>query len=231
MKSLPIPRVPLFAYKGKPYLVTVCHFTDWIEYDELSDTLSSTIVAATRVHFTRFGIPTWVIMDNGPQLISKEYKAFSSAYGFSHTTSFFTILYPLQCRAEAAVKVCKNMLKKCVGPDLAKLMYRNTPQQGYTYSPAQCMFSRHTCTTLSVGVSGLSPTTVDPSVAHQDLSSCRQASKLYYDRHAIVSSDDVPLGAPAYAKSSPTFRGTPWKYGVVVDKPAPLSYVIRSQDG
>ena len=73
MKSLPIPRVPfemvsqdLFAYKGKPYLVTVCHFTDWIEYDELSDTLSSTIVAATR-----FGIPTWVSTDNGPQFFSR----------------------------------------------------------------------------------------------------------------------------------------------------------------
>ena len=77
--------------------------------------------------------------------------------------------------AEAAVKVCKNMLKKCDDPDLAMLMYRNTPQQGYTYSPAQRMFSRHTCTTLSVGVSGLSPTTVDPSVARQDLSSRRPA--------------------------------------------------------
>ena len=42
-------------------------------------------------------------------------------------------------KAESAVKFAKNILKKSCHEDpyLALLVYRNTPQQGHTYSPAQ----------------------------------------------------------------------------------------------
>ena len=74
MKSLPVPNLPwqiisqdLFEYKQQSYLVTVCHFTDWIEVDQLPDTLSSTVIQCTKAHFARFGIPEILHFDNGSQ--------------------------------------------------------------------------------------------------------------------------------------------------------------------
>ena len=73
MKSLPIPVLPwqivsqdLFDYKQHPYLVlTVCHFTDWIEVDKLQNALSSTVIKCTKAHFSQFGTPQICHTDNG----------------------------------------------------------------------------------------------------------------------------------------------------------------------
>ena len=76
MKSLPIPNLPwqivsqdLFELEQKSYLVTVCHFSDWIEVDALPDTLSATVINATKAHFARYGIAPICHTDNGPQFI------------------------------------------------------------------------------------------------------------------------------------------------------------------
>ena len=47
-------------------------------------------------------------------------------------------------KSESAVKIAKNILKKSrkEDPYLALLAYRNTPKQGYNYSPAQRLMSR-----------------------------------------------------------------------------------------
>ena len=64
MRSLPIPSLPweivsqdIFTYDSLSYLVTVCHYSDWIEVDELPSTPAKTIVDKTRAHFARHGIP------------------------------------------------------------------------------------------------------------------------------------------------------------------------------
>lgn len=51
MKSLPIPTLPwqivsqvIFMHKQKAFLVTVYHFSDWIEVDELEETLATTVI-------------------------------------------------------------------------------------------------------------------------------------------------------------------------------------------
>lgn len=74
MESLPIPTQPwqvvsqgLLSFEQQAYLVTVCHFTDWIETDELETTLSRTVINKTKAHFARFGIPKIFHTDNGPQ--------------------------------------------------------------------------------------------------------------------------------------------------------------------
>ena len=118
MRSLPIPTLPwqiisqdIFTHQQQAYLVTVCHFSDWIEVHELNDTLATTVVSKTKAHFARFGIPRICHTDNGPQFCSKEYSNFASQYGFTHTSSS---PYRSQGngRAETAVKVSESMLKK-----------------------------------------------------------------------------------------------------------------------
>ena len=78
MKSLPIPSLPweiisqdLFTLEQHSFLITICHFSDWIEVGELPDTLSTTIVNKTKAHFSHFGIPHICHTDNGTHLTAR----------------------------------------------------------------------------------------------------------------------------------------------------------------
>ena len=148
-------------------MITVCHYSDWIELDLLPDTLSKTVVEKTRAHFARHGVPSQCHTDNGPQFISQDYKAFESAYGFRHVTS--SPYHPQgNGKAEAAVKVCKAMLKKSCEIETALLIYRNTPPRGHSYSPAQRLFSRRTRTTMPTSNSALTPSVAPPNIVHKN---------------------------------------------------------------
>ena len=62
-----------------------------------------------------------------------------------HHSQIITILVSRgNGKAESAVKITKNVLKKSrkEDPYLALLAYRNSPQQIYNYSPAQRLMSR-----------------------------------------------------------------------------------------
>ena len=94
IRSLPIPTRPrqivnqaICELDNPNYLATVCHFSDWIEVDPLDNTLSSTVIDKTKAHFARYGVPAICHTDNGSQFKSKQYRTFSVAYGFKHTTS------------------------------------------------------------------------------------------------------------------------------------------------
>ena len=94
MKSLPIPSLPwqiisqdLFAWNNNDYLVTDCHFSDWIEVDQLPNTLSTTVINCSKAHFARHCIPDICHTDNGPQFISNDFITFAKTYGFKHTRS------------------------------------------------------------------------------------------------------------------------------------------------
>ena len=153
MKSLPIPTLPLqiisqdiFMHRQKAYLVTVCHFSDWIEVDELDDTLAPSVINKTKAHFAKFGIPRICHTDNGPQSTSKDYMDFASQYGSTHTTSS-PYHFQGNGRAEAAVKVSESMLKKSDDFQIALLNYRNTPPKATPtpLSNAWCAVGHERC--------------------------------------------------------------------------------------
>ena len=114
------------------------HYNDFVEIDLLRNTSATAIINAMKKNFARLAIPQVCVSDNGPQFISHEYSQFASEYGFKSIKSS-----PCHSRSngkvESAVKVAKNILKKArqEDPYLALLAYRNTPQQGHTYSPAE----------------------------------------------------------------------------------------------
>ena len=215
MKSLPIPNLPwqivsqdLFELEKKSYLVTVCHFSDWIEVDTLPDTLSTTVIDATKAHFARYGIPQISHTDNGPQFISKEYQGFASSYYFKHTRS--SPYHPQgNCRAEAAVKVVKSMLKKSDDFHAALLNYRNTPQQGHSYSPAQRMMNHRTRMLLPTPNVILKSKLVDTDIVFKEISQKRANSKLICDRKATVEDVQPTSGSFAYVKpeDNPGYTG------------------------
>ena len=236
MMSLPIPTrawellsQDLCAFEGKDYLVTVCHFSDWIEVDELGDTLASTVVSKTEAHLATFGAPARIHTDNGPQFISKDYADLAVRYTFNHTTS--SPYYPKgNGRAEAAVKVAKGLLKKSTNINIALLLHRNTPQAGYTYSPAQRMLCRRTRTHLPTSDRLLDPQVVDTRVVQEEIEARRVASKTSYDRN-VVHHSPLSVGDYAYVKPPPNRRGQPWAYGQIVDCKGPRSYTLQTNRG
>ena len=89
MQSQEIPQFPwerisvdLFQLDGKQYLVSVDHYSDFIEIDSLRNTSATAVINAMKKNFARLGIPQVCISDNGPQFISHEYLRFASEYGF-----------------------------------------------------------------------------------------------------------------------------------------------------
>ncbi|XP_057302771.1 uncharacterized protein K02A2.6-like [Hydractinia symbiolongicarpus] len=233
MRSIPVPSLPwqivsqdLFEYENKDYLVTVCHFSDWIEVDHLPNTLASTVVRHTTAHFSRYGIPEICHTDNGPQFISNEFKNFAKQYGFHHTRS--APYFPKgNERAEAAVKVAKNMLKKSQDFQIALLNYRNTPQQGHLSSPAQRMMNRRTRTMLPTSKSALLPSPIDVANTTQQIIDKRRTAKEIYDRHSGPVHDKPDVGTYAYAKPPPQKRGQPWTYGRIIRK-NDMSYTLQT---
>ncbi len=233
MKSLPIPTLPwqivsqdLFEYNQKPYLVTVCHYSDWIEVDPLPNMQAPTVISCTKAQFARYGVPQICHTDNGTQFTSNEYKQFATEYSFKHTRS--SPYHPQgNGRAEAAVKVAKNMLKKTKDFHAAMLNYRNTPQEGHSYSPAQRMMNHRTKTLLPTSNELLQPKLVDPKVVVKEINQKRAKAKVAFDRRAGIEHTSPPVGTYAYVKPSPRNRGQPWTFGEIIERDG-RSYTIQS---
>ncbi|XP_028394422.1 uncharacterized protein K02A2.6-like [Dendronephthya gigantea] len=240
MKSQEIPtlpwervRVDLFQLDGKTYLVTVDHYSDFIEIDWLKNTSAMAVINAMKKNFTRAGIPRVCISDNGPQFSSHEYSQFASEYGFNPVKSS-----PYHSKgngkAESAVKVAKNILKKArhEDPYLALLAYRNTPQQGHKFSPAQRLMNQK-LRDITVSVpQQLIPHPVPSTEVVNDIMSRRVRSKQQYDKRASPHPLNTFLrNDRVFVKPNPKNKHKPWIYGEVVKDCGHRSCVVDTSLG
>ena len=199
------------------------------ELDQLPDTLSSTVIAKTKEHFGRYGIPETVISDNGPQFCSHEYTTFAKEWDFTHVTSS---PYHSQSngKAESAVKIAKSLLKKArqEGTDihLAILNWRNTPTKNSGYSPSQKLHSRRTRTTIPTTNELLQPE-VAKSVA-DEIRIRRQHTKLWYDRTAKALPE---LVTGQGVRMQPLDPGGQWRRATVIKKVGERSYLTQTEEG
>ena len=135
--------VDLFAMDGKQYLVMVDHYSDYFELEPLRNAAASTVIRAMKRNFARHGIPDTCISDNGPQFDCHEFSRFTRDYGFAMVKSS-----PYHSRgngkAESAVKIAKNILKKSreEDPYIDLLAYRNTCLLYTSPSPRDLSTSR-----------------------------------------------------------------------------------------
>ena len=133
----------------------------------------------------RYGTPDEDVSDSSSQYISREFKNFAKEYGFNHVT---TSPYHHQSngKAESAVKEAKKILRKTTAsksdPYLALLAHRNTPQERFSTSPAQRLFSRKTKTNLPTSSNLLKPSVAEDTLEKDKLRKLKQ--KFYYDRSA-----------------------------------------------
>jgi hypothetical protein len=99
--------------------------------DRLYKTTSKHVIQKLRAQFSRHGVPSKVISDNGPQFSSSDFADFAKTYEFVHVTS--SPGYPQSNgKVENAVKTVKRIMKKSLklgeDPFLALLSWRKKPK-------------------------------------------------------------------------------------------------------
>jgi len=135
MPSRPWSKVgaDLFELGQQNFLILVNYWSSNFEVQELKWITSTTVITACKVQFERHGISDVLITDNGTQFSSSEFTKFAEAWKFEHKTS--SPHHPQSNRkAENAIKICKNLLKKARAdnrdPLPAFLDWGNTPTEG-----------------------------------------------------------------------------------------------------
>lgn len=219
----------IFTIDSKNYLVTVDYFSQFFEVDYLEQTTSTTVIHKLKAHFARHGIPDTLISDNGPQLVSQEFKTFCTNWNINHKTCS-----PGNSQsngaAEAAVKVAKQFMRKCSmnheDPYIALLNLRNTPQEGTIYSPVQRLMGRRTKTLLPTRTKLLQPNFA------QDYKESQEARKSKLGEKSMNRRELIPLNIEDKVRIQPIEKGKKiWKLGKVIEKVNPRSYIVKTANG
>ena len=223
MMSHPIPKLPwqvlasdCFEINNTHYLVVVDLYSDYIDFCDLKDMSSNTLITALKPIFATHGTPNVIITDNGTNYASREFTKFATEWEFQHITTS-PHHHKANGRAEAAVKIVKHMLQKVnsEGGDIYKsiLEWRNTVTPGSTSSPAQRLMSRRTRSFMPCADSMLQPQVIK-DVPHAIIKR-RQMSKQHYDKGA-KNLPKLIVGQPVNVKAHPQQPHSNWKAGHVV---------------
>ena len=217
----------LFTYGSETFLVTVDYYSDYFELDLLQDATTESVIKATKSHFARHGIAD-MITDNGPQYSSDQFAAFTREWEFQHTTSS-QLHSQSNGKAESAVKIAKNLVKKAKRENkdlqMALLEWRNTPDIN-NLSPTQKLMSRRTRTTIPTAEALLKPIVVEG--VHDKINRKRQQTKATYDKSARPL-PELQIGEPV--RLQPVNPKAPWDKGSCVAKVGPRSYLIETDNG
>ncbi|UYV68177.1 K02A2.6-like, partial [Cordylochernes scorpioides] len=232
MKSHRIPNYPwerisldIFEIFKQNYLIIVDHYSDFFEVGCLENTTSEYIIECCKRQFSRYGIPQIIVSDNGRQFTSTEFQKFSKEWQFQHSTSS-----PLHSqgngKAEAAVKIAKNLLKKSKqeNSDFWQnlLNWRNTPTIDIDSSPVQRIMSRRTRAILPIHPNLLKPSI--PENIPDKISIKRQQAKYYYDRKS-KNLPDLDIGQEVYVRTPNT---TPsWSKANITNEHNTRSYDVN----
>lgn len=171
-------------YNGKQrkVLVTVDHYSDFFEANFLKDLKPASVIKPMKENFSRFGIPEIVCTDNATNFVNEKMQAFFEKYQLKHITNS---LHHSQGNrtAESAVKIAKNIMKKCVESKedfwYSLLHWRNTPNKMGS-SPVQRLMSRNTRNGISACENKYLPNDIEN--VSDKIKEQRRNSKLYYDK-------------------------------------------------
>ena len=222
----------LFVLKGENYLVVVDYYSRYPEIVHLIDTTSQGVICKIKSIFARWGIPSQLTTDNGPQFSSNEFKKFAKEYEFIHQTS--SPRYP-QANGEAERFV--NIAKKiCIQEDpfMALMVYRNTPNTSTGVSPAMLMIGRNLRTTLPTleGNVRVNHNKIHNKARKKDEESKKAYEYFYNRRHSTRSLTDIVPGQMVRIKDDTGNQKTWSQEGQIIEKcNTPRSYIVKLPEG
>jgi transposase InsO family protein len=143
-------------FEGKHYLVVVDNHSKWLEVFLMNGTTAEDTIEALRSLFARYGFPTELVSDNGPQFRADAFQQFLKRHRVKQ--SFSPPYHPASNGlAERHVQTLKAMLKKNTGvkSDLQRLSevlfhYRNIPHTTTGKTPSELFLKRSPRTALSL---------------------------------------------------------------------------------
>ena len=142
-------------YADRDWLVVIDSFSKWLEVIDMNqDTTSAKLIRKMKILFATYGLPGVVCSDNGPQLVSEEYKKFLAGLGVRRV-SIAPWSPKSNGQAESAVKVFKHAMEKNEDLPLFDRLRvvleanRTTPHSQTGVTPAVRMFGRQLRTPLS----------------------------------------------------------------------------------
>lgn len=231
LMSTPLPSHPwervaadLFQLKGLSYLVVVDYYSRYPEVIRLGDTTSSSIVRTLKSVFSRHGIPTVFVSDNGPQFASAEMTQFASQYTFRHITS--SPRYPQSNGlAERTVKTVKSIIQDAPDPYMALLSYRTTPLPFCNLSPTELLMGRKLRTDVPTIPSQLIPKwSYLEKFRHDDSKFKSQQSHNYNRRHRVRTLPELPAETEVWVRS-----GNAQSSGrILTSASTPRSYLVST---
>ena len=177
--------------------------------------------------FARHGVPTFLVIDNGPQYTSREMQLFAQQYNYKQVTS--SLHHPQSNGlAEQTVMTVKGLLVKSEDFHQALLAYRATLLLWCGYSPAQLLMGR--C--LRTDVSQI-PGTLTPDWSH--LPEFRTQERRYkekqkedYDRrHKVKAQLDLDNGRLVWVRTD-NDQQIGW---VLTAAHTPRSYLVQTSSG
>lgn len=204
-------------YLGHRFLVVIDAYSKWLEVFPMSSTTTAATVEKLRVLFAQFGLPEVMVSDNGPNLVSSEFKEFLHRNGVKQVTS--APAHPASNGlAERAVKTFKEGLSKMksgtIGDRLSRFLftYRNTPHSTTGVSPAELLLGRRLRSPLDL---------LKPDLAGR-VAEKQVLQKAKHDKHARER--EIRVGDAVFAKNFG--RGQTWVPAVVMAKTGPVSFEV-----
>lgn len=209
----------------RKFLITVDHYSDFFEVDNLRDLTPEAVIDACKSNFARHGKPQRVISDNATNFANAKMVRFAHEWDFELVTSA-PHHQQANGKAEAAVKIAKRLMKKAeeAGTDFwyALLHWRNIPNK-IGSSPTSRLFSRATRCGVPTSVTHLRPRVVEDVPAAIERN--RKSSKQHYDK-TTRQLPDLQTGSPVYVQLHPETSKL-WSAGVIADRLNERSYRVN----
>lgn len=202
-------------FYGCYYFILVDAYSRWPEVYITRDMTSKTTTNICREIFSRFGIPTYLVSDNGRQFVSQDYECFLKQNGVKHilTAPYHPATNGL---AERYVQTLKQAIRS-LNPnpqdrekELQKILlqYRKMPHSTTRRSPSYLMFNREIKSRLDL----IKPIDKHPKEVIDYKFKCRSLN--IGDRVAVRE----------------YIHTDKWLFGQITDKIGTLHYHIRLDD-
>lgn len=236
MISYPIPNHPfqvvgtdLFEISGKSYLLIVDYLSKWPVVIPLKHTTTRDVVKAMQATFGQYGLPEYIVSDNGPQYSSLDFANFCKSIKAKHETSS-PHHQQGNGQAERMIGIVKSSMKKCIKEKgewwEAILTIRNTPIGEGLMSPAQVLQGRNLRDHISLPLKQYQVQGYDIVQLQDQLKQRQAVQKYYYDRR---SGHEKPSLVPGNQVMFKTPKD--WHPGIVTGVVGDRSYSIETPQG
>jgi len=191
----------LFHLDSKTYLIVVDYFSCYPEVIQMISTTSVAVIKALKSVFSRHGVPSVFMSDNGPQFVSKDKREFANSYGFDLVSS--SPLYPQSNGlAERTIKTVKMLLRDSADPYIALLSFCSTPIPWCQFSPAELLMGRRLKTDVPILKTELIPQWPYLDAFREKDKEYKNAQKQIYDqRHRTRYQDPLPPESSVWVRT------------------------------